>query len=279
MKLAFSTLGCPAWSFDQILHTAVKYDYDGIEFRGLLDKIDLPETPEFSPAGVTETRRKLDDAGVTAACLSSSIAIVHAMGTEVDRKAAIAHAERYLDLAKTVGAPAIRLFCGDYPATMAPVTALDLAAQSLRQLGDYAAARGVRVTIETHDAFIRTDQLMELIRLADHPAVGVLWDIHHPYRVMNETVEQSMRHLDGRVMHAHVKDSVPDSAGHEGYTYVLLGRGDVPVREAMTALQRSGYDGYFSLEWEKRWVPSLEDPEIAIPQYAEQMRAWMANLG
>jgi sugar phosphate isomerase/epimerase len=161
---------------------------------------------------------------------------------------------------------------------MEPTAALELAAQSLRDLGDFAAARGVKVAIETHDAFIRTDQLMELIRLTDHPAVGVLWDIHHPYRMMNETVEQSLRHLNGRILHAHVKDSVPAEEGTV-FTYVLLGDGDVPVREAMVALTQGGYDGYYSLEWEKRWVPSLEAPEIAIPQYAEQMRAWMAEVG
>ncbi|OPZ82223.1 MAG: fructoselysine 3-epimerase [bacterium ADurb.Bin429] len=276
MKLAFSTLGCPGWTFDQILNAAVKYKYDGIEFRGLLDKVDLPETPEFSPGGVAETRRRLDDAGVRAACLSSSVSIVHAMGAEVDRHTAIAHTRLYLDLAKEVGAPCVRLFCGNYPATMEPGVALDLAADTLRLLGDDAHDRGVKIAIETHDAFIRTDQLMELIRLANHPAVGVLWDIHHPYRIMGETVEQSMRHLDGRVMHAHVKDSVM-SEGGEGYTYVLLGRGDVPVPEAMATLAAAGYDGYFSLEWEKRWVPSLEEPEVAIPQYAEQMRAWAAE--
>ncbi|HOF89816.1 MAG TPA: sugar phosphate isomerase/epimerase family protein, partial [Armatimonadota bacterium] len=175
MQLAFSTLGCPAWTFDRILDAAVKHQYDGIEFRGLLDKVDLPETPEFSPGGVAETRRRLDDAGVRAACLSSSVAIVHAMGSEVDRHTAIAHTRRYLDLAKEVGAPCVRLFCGNYPTTMEPAAALDRAAESLRVLGDDARDRGVRVAIETHDAFIRTDQLMELIRLANHPAVGVLW--------------------------------------------------------------------------------------------------------
>ncbi len=277
MKLAFSTLGCPKWTFDRILSAAVTHGYDGIEFRGLLDKVDLPETPEFSPAGVAETRRRLDDAGVGPACLSSSVSIVQAMGAEVDRKAAIAHTERYLDLAKEVGAPCIRLFCGEYPTTMPPATALDLAAESLRVIGDFARARGVQVAIETHDAFIRTDQLMDLIRLTNHPAVNVLWDIHHPYRMMGETVEQSLRHLDGRIVHTHVKDSVLNQDG-EHYTYVLLGRGDVPVREAMTALKAAGYDGYFSLEWEKRWVPELEEPEEAIPQYAAQMRAWMAEM-
>ena len=37
-------------------------------------------------------------------------------------------------------------------------------------------------------------------------------------------------------------------------------------------LLADGYDGYFSFEWEKKWVPDLEEPEIAFPAYAEYMR-------
>ena len=33
-----------------------------------------------------------------------------------------------------------------------------------------------------------------------------------------------------------------------------------------------GYDGYYSLEWEKMWHPEIEEPEVAFPQYVEYMR-------
>ena len=35
MKLSFSTLGCPAWTLDQIVKRAAQYRFDGIAFRGL----------------------------------------------------------------------------------------------------------------------------------------------------------------------------------------------------------------------------------------------------
>src|SRR5207248_781075 len=34
---------------------------------------------------------------------------------------------------------------------------------------------------------------------------------------------------------------------------VLLGEGEVPVREQLQALDRHGYTGYVSVEWEKKW--------------------------
>jgi sugar phosphate isomerase/epimerase len=276
MKLSFSTLSCPEWTFDQILEAGKKYGYDGIEFRGLREQIDILQAPEFQPAALAETRHRLEDAGLQAACLSSSVSVVASVASEATRKEAVAHAERYLDAAKALGAPCIRIFCGDIPSTMLRDAAVELAAQSLREMGDFAEARGVKVAIETHDAFIRTDQLMDLVRAARHPAVGVLWDIHHPYRYFAETIEQSMRHLGKKIFACHVKDSVMAPEG-EHYTYVLLGRGDVPIQPAIKALQRAGYDGYLSLEWEKRWVAELEAPEEVIPQYIAQMKALMGE--
>jgi hypothetical protein len=36
-----------------------------------------------------------------------------------------------------------------------------------------------------------------------------------------------------------------------------------------------GYGGYAILEWEKRWIPTLAEPEIAFPQYVTKMREWL----
>ena len=35
MKLSFSTLGCPEWSWNEILATAKDMGFDGIEIRGV----------------------------------------------------------------------------------------------------------------------------------------------------------------------------------------------------------------------------------------------------
>lgn len=277
MKIAFSTLGCPTWTFAQILEEARRDGFDGIEFRGLLSEIDLVNVPEFQPANIQQTRKRLEDAGIAPTCLSSSVTVVASAGTELDQKQAIAHAGRYIDLAKEVGAPCVRLFGGNVPETMQPLEALRRAAETLRVIGDYAAARGVIAAVETHDALMQTEKLMELIREADHPAVRVLWDIHHPYRMMAESIAHSAEQLKGYIVAAHLKDSV-QSEGAEGYTYTLTGNGDIPLKAAIHALKEMGYDGYLTLEWEKRWVPELDDPEIAFPQYAKQVRAWLAEV-
>jgi len=277
MKIAFSTLGCPEWTLDEIIAAAKRDEYDGIEFRGLLAEIDLVNVPEFAPVRIEVTRKKLEDAGLGVSSLSSSVAIVAAAGTEVDRREAIAHTKRYLDLAKEVGAQCVRLFGGNVPETMSADEAFDHAAASLREIGDYARERGVIAAVETHDALIRSDRLMDLIRRANHPAVQVLWDIHHPYRIAGESIVQTVEQLKGHVVATHLKDSVLSAEG-EGFTYTLLGHGDVPLKAALHALKTMGYDGFLTLEWEKRWIPELDGPDVAFPQYAQQVRAWLAEI-
>jgi hypothetical protein len=48
LKLSFSTLGCPDWSFDKIIDFARDNQYSGIEVRGILRQMDLTLVPEFS---------------------------------------------------------------------------------------------------------------------------------------------------------------------------------------------------------------------------------------
>ena len=47
MKLSFSTLGCPRWTLKEIVATAKDLGFDGVEIRGIGDKINALEIPEF----------------------------------------------------------------------------------------------------------------------------------------------------------------------------------------------------------------------------------------
>jgi sugar phosphate isomerase/epimerase len=48
----------------------------------------------------------------------------------------------------------------------------------------------------------------------------------------------------------------------------------VPVRESLAALDATGYDGWLTVEWEKRWHPELAEPEDALPRELETLMRW-----
>jgi len=59
--------------------------------------------------------------------------------------------------------------------------------------------------------------------------------------------------------------------------YVLTGRGTVPVRRQVEELTKIGYSGYYSFEWEKVWHPDIEEPEIAIADYARVVTQYIKD--
>jgi glucosamine-6-phosphate deaminase len=48
---------------------------------------------------------------------------------------------------------------------------------------------------------------------------------------------------------------------------VLLGRGDFPAARVLSSVREAGYEGWVSFEWEKRWHPEIEDPDVALPHF------------
>jgi len=73
MKLAFSTLGCPEWDLDRIITAAREWGYDGVEWRGYQDEMELPRAPIFAANARAGTRQRFQEAGLQFACLSSSV--------------------------------------------------------------------------------------------------------------------------------------------------------------------------------------------------------------
>ena len=59
MKLAFSTLGCPNFSWPDIYAMAKDVGFSGIELRGLGDEIFSVHAEPFSEENIEKTKEKL----------------------------------------------------------------------------------------------------------------------------------------------------------------------------------------------------------------------------
>lgn len=271
-RLAFSTLACPGWAWDQVVDFAAEHRYAALELRGLQDAMDLSERPEFAPARVAATWRKLAERRLAIACVSSS-ANMHEPDA-AKRAAQLAEARRHVDVAQALGAPYVRVFGNNFVAGEPHEDTLARVAAGLRELGAYARPRGVTVLVESHGDFVDSPTLLDVLRRAASPAVALLWDAHHTFVLGREAPADTVRQLGRYIRHTHLKDSVP---GDTGRRYVLTGRGDVPVRAQLEALARTGYRGYYTFEWEKRWHPEIEEPEVALAQFAEVARGYFAG--
>lgn len=264
MKLCFSTLGCPGWPWSEIVATTKALGLSGIEVRGVGDKLHAYEAAPFLPPDIEATKTKLTEAKIeipiftTAACLS-----------DVSGKdAAMAEAKAYVDLAKKLGTPYIRVL-GD--STVEPCSEVDmkLLKQQYEEICDYGAGAGVMPLIETNGAFADTKMLADFMENVDVENKGILWDVHHPYRYFSEAPSQTISNIGKYVKHVHVKDSVMRSGVA---AYRMMGYGDVPNDAAITELEKIGYVGYISLEWLKRWNPHLEEPGLVFSHFVEYVK-------
>lgn len=268
MKLAYSSLACPGWSIEEAVAAAARYGYAAIEWRLADGETIEPDTP-------ARVRRRLREApaaqGIEIACLDSSCQVVQ--GSPEERAAALEAGRRMVDLAAEMGAPCLRVFGGPLPAGATRAEILPPTAEVLHTLGMYGAECGVKVALETHDAWTRSEDVLELIQAVALPSVGILWDAHHTYR-SGETPAYTLSRLGRLVAFVHLKDSRSANGRPGEWSYCLLNEGSVPLREICTLLKRAGYDGYLSLEWEKKWHPEIAEPEVALPPAVPYLRSF-----
>ena len=131
------------------------------------------------------------------------------------------------------------------------VEALDAVAGAVRNLAELTEDTGVDIVIEFNwSPIIKSLQsAVRVSEIADHPRVGVLFDTAH-YHVtptkLRDINEGSVRYIK----HVHLNDmpDTPADLTHRDFDRVLPGDGVLDLPEIISALERNGYEGYFSIE-------------------------------
>lgn len=266
--LVYSTLGCPTWTLEHAADVAVANGYAGLEIR-VLDGEIIPA--DLSSLRCAEVRRILQTRNLRIAGLGASTRFTSASRSE--RLANVDELRRYLALANALEAPMVRTFGGDVPPGVTIEQAADWVADGIRAVLPDAERYGVTVMLETHDAFCRGADVARVLTQVNHPRFQAIWDVHHPYR-MGESIEETWRWIGARVGHVHLKDARRREDG--SWQLVLMGEGEIPNHAVIKLLRANGYQGDLSIEWEKKWHPEIEEPEVALPQHAQVVREWMA---
>ena len=268
LPIGFSTLGCPSWGWMKVLDFAQQNGFASVELRGLAGTMDLPSRSEFAESQIEQSKKEIAAHGLRISCVSSS-ANMHETGVENEKQ--LADARRFIDLASRLSAPYVRVFGNKLVGPQA--AAVEHIASSLRELGDYAEPKNVTVLLESHGDFTTSPVLKEIMEKAASPHVALLWDAHNTFVEGKEDPEVTVHQLGKYIRHTHLKDARLANAQDN---YVLTGRGDVPVKRQVELLATSGYTGYYSFEWEKAWHPEIEEPEIAMADFAKVITQYLS---
>ena len=268
--LSFSTLGSPDWPFNKIVEFARTNNYHGIELRGLQRQLDLTKCPEFSSAdNIRATKKVVEQNGLKIINLGSSSYLHLPAGAE--REKHLDDAKRFIDLARQLNCPYVRVFPNNLPKNEDKQVVLERIAAGLTELGNYSKGSNVMVLMETHGEVVQSADIKKIMEISQPAGVGLIWDIFNMWSVTKEPPREAYSVLKPYIRHTHIKDAKI----FDGKTqYTLLGQGESPIFEAINLLASDDYKGYYSFEWEKLWHPEIAEPEIAFAAYSKTMQEY-----
>lgn len=250
MKLAFSTRGWSAYSWDELVDLAVEMEFSGIEVcDAQADDALVGRGGPFDSPMQRATARSLHSKGLD----------IPIFDTFIDISDGEDHTEQLrelIDIAYGTGAQCVGVKA-HYDNEKAVY-------DTLAALVDYAAEHKVVIVLETTGIYADTERLTAMLDNFASDWVGALWDVHHPVRDFEEKPAITIKNLGAYVRHVHMRDS-----NKEGYN--LVGEGDLPIDDVMRALASVNYDGYISLECEPTWIEGLDDPQVIFPYFVNYM--------
>lgn len=260
MKYSFMSFSCPQLTLGELLATAKRFGYDGVEPRIDSQHKHGVETVA-SAAQRKEIKKQAAADGVTFACIATSCVFANPEITKQN----IDYTLKCIDLAADVGAGRIRVFGGSLAKDQNREDAIRIVADALRAVADHAKGRGVTVCMETHDSWCLPEDVAVVMQRVNHPAIAVNWDIMHPVRVCKVTMDQAFETLKPWIRHLHVHDGTLGST-----QLVPIGNGGIDHRRAIELLLTIPYEGYLSGEW-INW----SDPyEVHLPRELATMKSY-----
>ena len=159
----------------------------------------------------------------------------------------IAGVNRSSRLAARLNARNLIVVSGDELPGAARVDQRNAIAEALRRAAPIAAEAGIRLVLEPlntivdHNGYFldTTSEALEIIRLVDHPAVRLLYDMYHSV-MMGEDLAEVLTGSGHLVGHVHIAD-VPGR--HEP------GSGTIDWSKNLMSLRAIGYEGPLGLEF------------------------------
>ena len=260
MKLAFSTLGCPDWSFERVLDEAKRDGYAGVEIRGIQGEMRADKIGCLGIGSQQTARRMARDRGVALIGFGASSSFHDPDNFEN----ALSDGRAAVDVAAALGMGFVRVFGDRIRPEDDEDEIIGRVAEGITQLCRYAEGTGVSILHEVHGHFNTARRILSVAGRVSCDNYGVLWDVAHSDKIYGDDYQAFYDAVRPLIRHVHIKDHVRGDA----FRLCSTGEGDIPILPILRRLERDGYAGYCSLEWEKVWHPDLRDAAEEFPHFA-----------
>lgn len=288
-KIAGHTMGTPEYTVPEALQLFHDIGLNGAEI--VVQDDYRSGIPTSCPKEMLEELKALaEKLGITIIALTPYNSRFNDLDPSV-REAEEADIIRVIEAADFLGAKYIRIYGGNYAAGDTDPDGKKWAelVNSMRRLGDVAEKHGVKLVIENHfnTMTVSARQSIDLSREINHPAVGILYDQANLTFTGQEDYQTAIPLQTEKVYYMHVKDlefkkgqtafvssdvSHPKEEERNVYTRIV-GEGELDWPGILKMVQEYGYNGWLSLEYERRWHPDdIPDASIGMKKCVEYLR-------
>jgi sugar phosphate isomerase/epimerase len=245
-------------SYFNICDIAREIGYDGIEFVDLFRLCDCQASDEMKTA--LEIREHCAKTGLEIVAYT-----VHGDFLAADLQAELARLRACVDVTAAMGAKIMRHDAAWNPRPIFRYgykDAIKEIAPHIRDLTEYAQAKGVKTCTENHGRFLQDAvRVKELMDAVNHPNYGWLIDMGN-FMGIDADIPESVSIAAPYAFHVHAKDNLykPGSGvAPEGWRITrggnfqrstVVGHGAVPIQQCIKIIGQAGYDAYISVEFE-----------------------------
>ena len=289
MKIAGHTMGTPEYTVLEAIKLFHDIGIDGAEivvqdgYRSGISAACLPEELEA-------VKRAAAENGIEISALTPYNSYFNDLNDELRQKE-IDDICKVIDACQFLGAHYIRIYGGNLQAgdTDHLPERRQRLVEAMRFLGDKAAEKDVTLVIENHfnTMCVSARESVDMIREINHPNVRILYDQANLSFTGKEDYQEAIAVQQDYVAYMHVKDLVfkegvaftsdevshPDESKRNVYTRIV-GEGVVPWPEILRSVRERGYDGWLSMEYERRWHPDdIPDASIGMKKGADYLKS------
>ncbi|MBE7080948.1 MAG: AMP-dependent synthetase [Clostridiales bacterium] len=222
MKFSFSDKIVNSNSFIDLCNIAKSYGYDGIEISDAEIEKDLHIDSIFRSSVTADAKRKLVNRHISlpAICYPKQI-------TEKTDSREIVKCVEYASLASVA----------NIIVTFEKLIKTCSVKKILSPAIELAEKSGVNILIETSGELANTQKVLDIISDLGSANVKVCWNIRETFFVAGEQADKTIQTLGAYIGYVRMGDKKQDKN-------VLIGEGELPVKDFMNALKSLNYDGF-----------------------------------
>lgn len=265
-----STIQKESWTIADFIHYAKSISLDGVE---LLDMYWPNQENHHSE--IESIKQVLAETGLKVSAYDVSNNFV-----KESQEERMKEVEKVLDgilIAKQLGAPVVRVFCGDVHGDITFEDGADWIIKSLNLCKEAAEKENIVLAVENHGLLAGKSTMVEhIIQAVNSPFVKMTFDTGN-FLLVHESPVDAFNRLKSDIVHVHFKD-FREKEEHESFRGfrstegveligVVPGDGMVNLDTIVQGLKDNDYDGWLSIEYE-----GFEDAKLANEEAVSRLR-------